>query len=169
MAEQNLMGNTLSNVDQFDGNEVHLFVDKNADYYIEKWEGSRNPRKHAGWNWAAFFAGIFWMGYRKMYSTILILVTISLAINIVLLFVNPEFIRPINSLLSFIIGLFGNAFYYNHMRKEIRKIKSSSKSEDADVYFSKCGGASWAGVGVTFLIFIVYVTVFALLKLTIGK
>ncbi len=48
-------------------NEVNLFIQRNQKFYEEKFKKMNDTGKSASWNWAAFFLGIYWMIYRKMY------------------------------------------------------------------------------------------------------
>ncbi|WP_457638579.1 DUF2628 domain-containing protein, partial [Persephonella sp.] len=47
--------------------KYRLFIGKNADYHIEKFKKFEETGGALSWNWAAFFLGIVWMLYRKMY------------------------------------------------------------------------------------------------------
>ncbi len=43
------------------------FVGKNSDYYLRRWAAIERTGNIFSFNWAAFFFGVFWMAYRKMY------------------------------------------------------------------------------------------------------
>jgi len=140
--------------------EVKLFVGESQAYYVKKWESAKNPYQKSGWNWAAFFGGIFWLGYRKMYSIVLGLIGIFLLIDILQLFIKYDLSKSIASSTAAILGLLGNSFYYRHMHKKISKIKNDNldKTNLKDA-IHKAGGTSWYGVGIVFLILIGYLLV----------
>ena len=48
-------------------NILSLFIQKNQDFYEKKFKKMEETGKSISWNWAAFFMGIYWMIYRKMY------------------------------------------------------------------------------------------------------
>jgi len=54
----------------FTEDEMWMFIGDNAEFYIDKWRTAKNPKVYARWNWATFFAGMFWFGYRKTLSNI---------------------------------------------------------------------------------------------------
>ena len=57
-----MMENTKVNIDLMD-----LFVQRNNKFYKRKFEKMKETGKSVSWNWGAFFMGIYWMIYRKMY------------------------------------------------------------------------------------------------------
>ena len=46
----------------------HFFIDKNASRYVDIYAENENKKFFLSWNWAAFFFGVNWMCYRKMYK-----------------------------------------------------------------------------------------------------
>ena len=46
----------------------HFFIDKNASRYVDIYAEDENKKFFLSWNWAAFFFGVNWMCYRKMYK-----------------------------------------------------------------------------------------------------
>jgi hypothetical protein len=144
-----------------------MFVDKNVDYYFDKWGRAKNPKIYAGWNWAAFFFGVFWLGYRKMFKTLITLIIMFFLIDTVLILFKSGSIKEVNLFFTFICGLCGNTFYYNYMKKEIKKIKEINPSENTKLSFY--GGVSWGGVGKATLIFVGYVILLSLLILIINR
>src|SRR5690606_8134657 len=62
--------------------ELKLFVRDNVKYYMGKWRQYLCPDKQAGWNWAAFFLGLLWVAYRKMYAKFFGILMIVLVLNL---------------------------------------------------------------------------------------
>lgn len=143
-----------------DVDEIKIFVGKNSDYYIKKWNSSKNPNKSGGWNWAAFFAGLFWLGYRKMYAVLYSILGVFIVIDIIQALLKVDLNRGIASATAFVMGTTGNAFYFKHMNKRINKIKIESYSREASERdIQKLGGASWGGVGIATLCIVAYLAI----------
>jgi hypothetical protein len=56
--------------------EVRAYAGRNAEYYVARWAAARAPRRSfetnpslfaTGFNWAAFFLGVAWLAYRKLW------------------------------------------------------------------------------------------------------
>ena len=156
-------------MDELTESEVRLFVQENADYYLNKWK-STDKTKKARWNWAACWGSIFWLGYRKMYKP-LIIVIIAIAatdgIELLLHFdsaTSKVFDKLIGIVVYTILGIFGNNLYYNHVREKIQKIKATGSGENLEPLFKKYGGRSWKGVGISVLLLLGYVIIIALIS-----
>ena len=127
------------------------FIGKNTDFYFHQW-GFRDGivTKETSWNWAAFFLGIFWLGYRKMYHYIFMFLGIFLAMEIFLLLlnVNDAFLQAMNRAvgigIAVTLGLFGNYFYYLHARRKIQQLQMTKQLNKHTL--TKAGGTSGAGV-----------------------
>lgn len=136
-----------------------MFIGDNTEFYLDKWRTTKNPKVYAGWNWPAFFATYFWFGYRKMYKTLEILLIIISIIGNLIYYSNPYLntfsIHIFETVIWFLLGIFGNSFYYNHSRKTLTNIKKFPKD---DLTFQgillKKGGNSWGGVGIALLLII---------------
>lgn len=100
---------------------LQLSIGKNVDYYMGKWRKHPRPEQKSGWNWAAFFFGIYWMGYRKMYASMFSLIGVMTVADVVFSVIDFE---PKNSawlLLPFITGSLGNSQYYYHINRVYKK------------------------------------------------
>lgn len=145
------------------------FIGKRADYYLHKW-GFQNGvvTQETSWNWAACFFGIFWLGYRKMYRYILILLGSYLALDIFLLLlnVNEAFLYTMNRAIgigiSLTLGLFGNYLYYLHARRKIQQLSTAKQLNTQTLV--KTGGTSFIGVIIAITLFITYLTCFTLIR-----
>ena len=149
-------------IQEFDESQTEIrdFVGKNADYYLGKWNSAKDPDKRAGWNWSAFFAGIFWLGYRKQYTMVGLLVGIFLVIDIIQLFINVDLNKTVGTTIGFMLGFGGNSWYYKEMNKKIAKIRT--KYTDPEVQKAeiiKAGGTSWGGVGIAVALFAVEILI----------
>ncbi len=129
---------------------------KNREYYFNKWAKSAQS-----WNWAAFFLSFLWLGYRKMYSYIFMVVGIFLLYDLIIVFSGFEFgmDSTIGITLSVICGLLGNYLYLMHANKEIKKVteQNSRSMENIQAELEKRGGTSWLGVLVAFGMIIMYI------------
>ena len=110
--------------------ELRLFVGKNADYYIAKWEELGETQK-VSWNWAAFMFGLLWFGYRKMYPHAFVFLVFSLVLQFIQTAVktHPIVIMLTNILISVVVGMFGNYLYYQYAKTKIKQIKESITDE----------------------------------------
>lgn len=98
-------------------------IGKNIDYYLPIFEKfDRDGKTSASWNWAAFFWNLLWCFYRRMNligSGVFVLLIFSAVIGkageVGVL------IDGIFSLITMIgLGMYANAFYYNHINKKTR-------------------------------------------------
>ena len=99
-------------------NILSLFIQKNQDFYEKKFKKMEETGKSISWNWAAFFMGIYWMIYRKMYfkAAAFLLLNI-IATN------TPHIGIYLNTAVLVGIGIFGNALYLDHVEEKIEKAK----------------------------------------------
>lgn len=144
-------------INNFTEDEMWMFIGDNAEFYLDKWRTAKNPKVYAGWNWSTFFAGIFWFGYRKMYKTLAILLTINNVLMNLIFYSNPYlntfFIKLCRFLMEFLLAFFGNSLYYNYSRKTLTDIKKTSQDElTFQGMLLKKGGNSWGGVGIALLL-----------------
>lgn len=143
-----------------------IFVAKNYEYFLRKWEiGDQNKSKQS-WNWAAFLLGFSWMAYRKMYlySWIVIGVVI-VEILCEYAFGFPDNLsKAINLAILATIGWQGNSWYKIHVEKKVKEITAMNTPEQAKIELVRQGGTSiGAAIGfvVALLAIIILVTVVA--------
>lgn len=118
------------------------YFESEEEYYIKAFKRLDETGKHT-WNWAAFLFGSAWMAYRKMYLYtlffVLIIVVFRLcAFSLVSLsmygtFLSPDLFENQHPVLyqsifvcswgicCIFTGYFGNALYYNAIKKRIQK------------------------------------------------
>ncbi len=138
--------------------KMRIFIGKNADYYLQKFEFFEKTGSSVSWNWAAFGFGVFWMAYRKMFLYAILTVFFIFTLNVL------EVVLHFSPVLSFFLsvwlwigfGLFGNYLYYLHVKKKIAEISIKyPDEEDQKLILQKEGGTSWLAVLAFILIFII--------------
>ena len=85
-------GNSLiDGMSQSEWVEWELFIDKNADRYIETYKKNHNKKLFPSMNWSAFFFGLNWVLYRKMLKVAVIGLVIT---SLISLFLFSVFLLP---------------------------------------------------------------------------
>ena len=150
-----------------------IFVHSNYSFYKNKWDAMEQKGSSVSGNFAAFFFGVFWLGYRKMYKPLLLIVAIYLVIDFFVINVwnyqySDYFIDPLDRIIGFITAIFlafyGNHMYKRHVETNVDKIEMKKLSkEQAEVLAKQKGGRSWLGVLLTAVIFVGYGIVSVLL------
>jgi hypothetical protein len=127
-----------------------------ADFYMAKWEKD----SHMSWNWPAFLFTWFWLGYRKLYSHLFILLGLFVIIDIFSYFLGGNQDNAVGVTFAIIYGLFGNYFYKKHAEKKVRNIlqRNLSKAEMHE-QINRQGGTSKLGILASFAVLFLYVLV----------
>ena len=100
-----------------------LFVGlKYESYYQAQFEKITPKKQYAGFNIAAFFLGVVWLFYRKMYSYGFMAIGLIVAIGIVEILLGIES-SGANIGLAVAFGMFGNTLYRHHVDQQIAKIR----------------------------------------------
>ena len=137
-------------------NFVPLFIGNNKEYYLTKWQRAEEGSRKYSWNWAAFFLGIGWMAYRKMYKNAwLVLLGLTLLRACEIGFQLPDNrMLVVWSALPFAWGLWANYMYKQHVDRKVEQILATTPSADAARLQLVCDGHTnaWAGVGLFFLL-----------------
>ena len=95
---------------------VGVFVQNNQKFYKNKFDKMKESGKSISWNWAAFFMGIYWMVYRKMYfkaGAFLLLSMVALQ--------TPYIGSILNFCILVGIAVYANALYLDHVEGNIKK------------------------------------------------
>ncbi|AOV06599.1 DUF2628 domain-containing protein [Sporosarcina ureilytica] len=163
-------GNEFSSSPQHEQNDELLkaFVgERKQGYYFGKW-GKGNKQT---WNWAAFFATFFWLGYRKMYKVIFYFLLAFIVLDLIVYISNIN-LNTVNSYVGIgvaaALGISGNLLYKGHAQKEIEKIKAEYPEEQVFEKAKQRGGTSWGGVWIALALFIAYGIISAVLELVIA-
>jgi hypothetical protein len=116
------------------------FIGKKADKYLSKFRKFNvgGVDKFAvTWHWPAFFFGLFWMLYRKLYLWALLAFILDIIISSL-----PYYFAP---LIMIVWGMTGNYIYYKHVKKKILKLKTDQSSFDLSLMAAslrKIGGVN---------------------------
>jgi len=117
--------------------EYLLMIRKRRQYYLDIFRKMQEKKSVFSFNAAALLFGPFWLIYRKMYLTGLLLL---------LLYAAPLYIHallfPVLALLwSIMLGFLGNDFYWLKIRRVIRKFESAEPAWKKG-YMEIIGGTS---------------------------
>ena len=100
-----------------------LFVGlKYESYYQAQFEKITPKKQYAGFNIAAFFLGVVWLFYRKMYSYGFMYIGLIVVIGMVEILLGIES-SGANIGLAVAFGMFGNTLYRHHVDQQIAKIR----------------------------------------------
>ncbi|WP_457640580.1 DUF2628 domain-containing protein [Persephonella sp.] len=144
--------------------EMEAFIGKKAEYYLNKFEKFEKGNA-VSWNWAAFFFGVLWMFYRKMYLYGLIAFFLIMIINIFLEVakINPVISIGISLWLWIGFGMFGNYIYYIFVKNNISKLKAQYPDKEKLIeVLKKKGGVNkfvlyfFGAVGIVYLLILIY-------------
>lgn len=117
-------------------NELNLFIQKNQNFYEEKFKKMDDSGKSISWNWAGFFMGIYWMIYRKMYFKAGAFFILSLVASY-----TPYIGSILNLAVLIGIGIYANALYQDQIRVNMEKIKGLLP-EAKEIIAKKRGGTN---------------------------
>ena len=105
-----------------------LFIGaKYESYYQAQFEKITPKKQYAGFNIAAFFLGVVWLFYRKMYSYGFMAIGLIVAIGMVEILLGIES-SGTNIGLAVAFGMFGNTLYKHHVDQQIAKIRQFGNS-----------------------------------------
>ena len=100
-----------------------LFVGlKYESYYQAQFEKITPKKQYAGFNIAAFFLGVVWLFYRKMYSYGFMSIGLIVVIGMVEIILGIES-SGANIGLAVAFGMFGNTLYKHHVDQQIAKTR----------------------------------------------
>lgn len=129
------------------------YVNKNKEFYNQKWKKSKNPQTSSSWNWPAFFFGPLWLAYRKMYLFSFLYMFAYLIVD--WLIVSELFGYGLSFVTMVLFGLFGNAVYYRHAKKAVQSYsKSELPTEETSTILAAKGSTTiWGVVIATIVLF----------------
>ena len=143
-------------MEQVNRDEITLFIQNNGNFYKRKFKKMDDTGKSVSWNWAAFFMGIYWMVYRKMYFKAGAFLLLSMVASY-----TPYIGSILNLCVLFGIAVYANALYKDHVENSIKKVSIlfPEKKEEA---LEKIGGTNLPmtiGIGVAHFIIVFIVLV----------
>ncbi|MGV3487102.1 MAG: DUF2628 domain-containing protein [Tuberibacillus sp.] len=151
--------------------KIKEYIGTNADYYIKKWNRTPTPGRAVSWNWAAFFLTGYWLSYRKMYLYTLIWFLITYGCSLPIFFIGFDHLGwsilfdCIAFGISFALGMFGNAIYYQHAQKKLQKWEQDTTLQSKTT-LSKMGGTGWLGTVLLIIAHLLIVVISTILVLT---
>lgn len=133
---------------------LQAFVGPRANFYLRKWiHRLEDPNGDTGWNWAAFFLCGLWLGYRKMYMAVVMLLAASVFVAIAqqIFFVVVLGLKDlptgvnliVNVVTCVVCGAGGNGWYLNHAKRQIAKCRAQGfQDEQLRIALAQRGGTS---------------------------
>ena len=90
-----------------------------ADYYLKHWAAMDASGKKTDWNWAACFANLYWLAYRKMWMGLVLFLLSNVAVSLVGVAIPAlnKYTLVLMILLTFVTGGYGNLFYRRQTEK----------------------------------------------------
>jgi hypothetical protein len=133
------------------------FVGANYDYYAKSWKRLEQEKRGVFWNWAAFFLGLGWMAYRKMYSYAWIFIAIIAVEVICEMLFKLRISNIINIGVSVAFGSQGTNLYLWHVEKRLRELAPNDEcNEEVRKQLEREGGTN-IGAGLGFVVIVVLV------------
>lgn len=141
-----------------------LVVGEKSKYYIPRWLEMKSGKGKISFNVAAFFLGVLWMLYRKMYVASAIYFGIIIFASLFEVFVIEELYGEIPSIdrvtnwtAAAIMGFYGNYFYLKNTEKKISTIRNSHYSNDLyEEQLIKQGGTSFVPPLIVIITFVIF-------------
>ena len=113
---------SVASVNQLEQDRALFVGAKYESYYQAQFEKITPKKQYAGFNIAAFFLGVVWLFYRKMYRYGFMAIGLIVAIGIVEILLGIES-SGANIGLAVAFGMFGNTLYKHHVDQQIAKIR----------------------------------------------
>lgn len=156
-------------LNEIDEKYLVAYFGRQPDYYLEMNQARLRGKKYQ-FNIGAFFCGVFWFLYRKLFKEALIIVLLLFVLGIVeetiysSLSTSHEIQTAVFFLSTLVFGLIygfvGNSIYLAKAEKVIAKVLSETKEEDLRInILSKKGGTSWSPFIIILLLVILWVVV----------
>jgi hypothetical protein len=120
------------------------FVGRKYSYYEAKWTTPKFQRSKQSWNWAAFFGGMFWFAYRKMYAYAWVMVGLLVIDQLgpEIFHYNDSLTWPIFLVIWLMVGRMGNYLYKLHVDKLTAEIVATQSANNAQAELVRRGGTS---------------------------
>ena len=112
---------SVASVNQLEQDRALFVGAKYESYYQAQFEKNTPNKQYAGFNIAAFFLGVVWLFYRKIYSYGFMAIGLIVVIGMVEILLGIES-SGANIGLAVAFGMFGNTLYKHHVDQQIAKI-----------------------------------------------
>ena len=129
-----------------------LFIgEKYQTYYKEKFDQITPKKLMAGFNIAAFFLGIAWLFYRKMYAYGFVCIGLLFLLGMIEGYFNINE-NASNIGLAVFFGLMGNTLYKQFVEKQISTAQQSAAGNLEEQVRQKGGTNIWAALAIVTVI-----------------
>ncbi|MDH1531189.1 DUF2628 domain-containing protein [Acinetobacter johnsonii] len=118
---------SVASVNQLEQDRALFVGAKYESYYQAQFEKITPKKQYAGFNIAAFFLGVVWLFYRKMYRYGFMAIGLIVVIGMVEILLGIES-SGANIGLAVAFGMFGNTLYKHHVDQQIAKIHQFGNS-----------------------------------------
>ena len=113
---------SVASVNQLEQDRALFVGAKYESYYQAQFEKITPKKQYAGFNIAAFFLGVVWLFYRKIYSYGFMAIGLIVVIGMVEIILGIES-SGANIGLAVAFGMFGNTLYKHHVDQQIAKTR----------------------------------------------
>lgn len=117
----------VASVNQLEQDRALFIGAKYESYYQAQFKKITPKKQYAGFNIAAFFLGVVWLFYRKMYRYGFMAIGLIVAIGMVEILLGIES-SGANVGLAVAFGMFGNTLYKHHVDQQIATIRQFGNS-----------------------------------------
>lgn len=131
---------SVASVNQLEQDRALFVGAKYESYYQAQFKKITPKKQYVGFNIAAFFLGVVWLFYRKMYSYGFMAIGLIVVTGIVEIFLGIES-SGANIGLAVAFGMFGNTLYKHHVDQQIAKIRQFGNS-NVNTELEKRGGTN---------------------------
>ena len=148
---------SVASVNQLEQDRALFIGVKYESYYQAQFEKITPKKQYAGFNIAAFFLGVVWLFYRKIYSYGFMAIGLIVVIGMVEILLGIES-SGANIGLAVAFGMFGKILYKHHVDQQIAKIRQFGNS-NVNTELENRGGTNivagsillviWLGAGCT--------------------
>ena len=118
---------SVASVNQLEQDRALFIGVKYESYYQAQFQKITPRKQYAGFNIAAFFLGVVWLFYRKMYSYGFMAIGLIVVIGMVEILLGIES-SGANIGLAVAFGMFGKTLYKHHVDQQIAKIRQFGNS-----------------------------------------
>lgn len=118
---------SVASVNQLEQDRALFVGAKYESYYQAQFEKITPRKQYAGFNIAAFFLGVVWLFYRKIYSYGFMAIGLIVVIGMVEILLGIES-SGANIGLAVAFGMFGKTLYKHHVDQQIAKIRQFGNS-----------------------------------------